>query len=137
MPGTSKIRYVCQECGETGRILGWEQTPWNLTARNTPGKPEDSTGPVHPLTREKPGLPLELGRLGPIEKEILDYLRRYPRASDTVESITQYWLEGGMDTHGDFEVQDALDNLERNGLISVVAGPSGRKTYRMNTKRNN
>ncbi len=104
----------------------------------SPGEAGGQHGPsVYPLTREKPGLPLELGRLGPIEKEILDYLRRYPRASDTVEGITRYWLEGGEDAHGDFEVQEALENLERNGLISVRAGPSDRKTYTVNTKRNN
>jgi hypothetical protein len=126
LPGTDKIRYVCGGCGETGRIIEWKGTPWDLTERDYPGRPFDGLGPGG-LTREKPALPLDLRPPGPIEKKILDYLQLHPRASDPLEGVYSWWVRGPSEKYCLPEVQQALDNVS----------PSGRKNYMTNTKRNN
>jgi Fe2+ or Zn2+ uptake regulation protein len=70
------------------------------------------------------------GDLECVGSEILKYLQLRPRAGDTLEGILEWWLprirlEESIDT-----VQQALDLLERQGLVERVHIGAERVLYR-------
>jgi hypothetical protein len=137
MPGAKKIRYICEECGEIERILEWDLTPWDMRGLNRPGISDGGTTPAQRVQRAPDPVPLVLTPLGPIEKKILEYLRLNPDAGDNLDGIYTVWLSGEAGKLTISEVQEALDNLERNGLVSILQDSSGRKHYSRSTRRNN
>ena len=66
--------------------------------------------------------------------EIARYLAAHPKAADTVEGITKWWLTRQRYEESMVKVQKALDRLVEDELISRVGGDTGRAIY---AKRNN
>lgn len=54
----------------------------------------------------------EIGKESPLALQILDYLRRHPRAKDSVEGIAQFWVSADP-----VEVRRALDRLVDMKLV--------------------
>jgi|GEM_PF-2237524 len=136
LPEEGEIWYICSECGDNGVIRGWEKTSWDRSSQGVPSKPVAGPKPVVMPAAIRPDPPDKQNPLGPLEKEILEYFRRNPRASDTVEGIAQFWLKGDLESRSEEAVQQALDNLERNGLVAVRVF-QGRKRYRMSVSWKN
>ena len=59
----------------------------------------------------------------------MDYLRRTPRAGDTADGITRWWL--GAPAEALPQVAAALDGLVREGLVERWVAPDGREQYRI------
>jgi hypothetical protein len=55
-----------------------------------------------------------------IRREILSYVARFPRASDTLPGIARWWLDTPAPPD---RVQAALNRLVREGQLIAVLGP--------------
>lgn len=65
-----------------------------------------------------------------IARAIRRYLSRHPAAADSELGIAQWWLaetgvEGSMD-----EVREALELLEREGVVEAICLDDGRRLWR-------
>ena len=67
-------------------------------------------------------------------KKILDYLNKKPDAGDTLEGITEWWLESERITQEVDRVAAGLETLIRKGLITKVRYKNGNVVYKL-TKR--
>ena len=67
----------------------------------------------------------------PLAREILEYLRGNPRASDTPEGIVQWWLGKPRHPRTLIETRAALAELVERGLIMARRGSDGRTHYRL------
>jgi Fe2+ or Zn2+ uptake regulation protein len=65
-----------------------------------------------------------------LEKRILDHLVENPRAGDTVEGITRWWLLQQNIVQAIAQVQAALDHLVKQNAVTKHQGPDGRTYYR-------
>lgn len=52
-----------------------------------------------------------------ISKKILDYLKKNPDTGDTLEGITEWWLESERVDQAVEEVAEVLEALIKKGLI--------------------
>ncbi|MBN1608916.1 MAG: hypothetical protein JW940_19975 [Polyangiaceae bacterium] len=64
-----------------------------------------------------------------IAAEILRYLRRNPRAKDTVEGIVRWWLPPLHDRASTEATERALNGLVEQGQVLRVASPTGGVLY--------
>lgn len=63
-----------------------------------------------------------------VSRMILDYLRRNPDAGDTLEGITEWWMNVQKIEYSTKEVAETLVNLIRKGVIHAHHG-KGSKTF--------
>ena len=64
-------------------------------------------------------------------KVILDYLRKYPNAGDTLEGITKWWLEHGRTEIATEDVAEVLANLLRRGKVRIYKNKDGTTFYKI------
>ncbi len=74
-------------------------------------------------------------RLGPIAIQVLQYLSAHPEAQDTVEGITEWWLLENSIRRATIEVQQALAQLQAEGLVLGRSGGDRRVHYRLNPRK--
>ena len=67
--------------------------------------------------------------------EILQYLIDNPRAQDTVEGITTWWLLVRTIKHQTVLVKEALAMLVAEGLVIAHEGSDSRTYYKLNLRR--
>lgn len=72
-------------------------------------------------------------RLSPVAVEILSYLRRNPRACDSLEGIVEWWLLEQHIDHRMEQVRSALRELISAGLV-VEEERGGGPRYRVNAE---
>jgi hypothetical protein len=61
--------------------------------------------------------------------EILSYLTRNPRAQDTLSGIADWWLASELAEDSCAQVEEAVERLRAEGLLTVVEGADGRVRY--------
>lgn len=70
-----------------------------------------------------------------VARAILEYLRKNPRAQDTLSGITEWWLpRQQIRTHAT-TVKDALALLLAEELIVEVKGKDSQHHYRINERK--
>ena len=69
-----------------------------------------------------------------ISRKILDHLRKYPDAGDTLKGISDWWIEFECIEQAVDEVKSVLDLLIEKGLIECEVLNS-RTNYRVNQNR--
>lgn len=67
-----------------------------------------------------------------VQRLILSYLSRNPTAEDTVEGILQWWLVHEEVRFRMQEIEAALAELTREGLVVQSIGEDSRVLYRIN-----
>lgn len=72
-----------------------------------------------------------------ISQEILEYLRKHPDASDTLEGITEWWLLNQRISYEMKRVKAAVSNLVEKGWVVEVEGKGVTTRYRLNPLKNN
>ena len=55
-----------------------------------------------------------------ISRRILDYLNKHPDAGDTLEGITDWWLESERVDQALIEVSEVLEVLLKKGFLKQV-----------------
>jgi hypothetical protein len=70
-----------------------------------------------------------------ISQEILEYLRKHPDASDTLEGITEWWLLNQRITDEVIKVKEAVSTLVGQGCLVKIKGTNSRIRYRFSTER--
>jgi hypothetical protein len=66
---------------------------------------------------------------------IYRYLARNPNASDTVEGVARWWLARQRRYDAVGTVEQALELLVREGVVTVSALPTGGTVYRLAQSR--
>ncbi len=64
-----------------------------------------------------------------LAQEIKKYLRAYPRAADTVEGVARWWLTRQRYEEALKRVQDALDLLVEQGVVTKRIAAGGKVVY--------
>ena len=70
-----------------------------------------------------------------IAQAILEYLLANPRAEDTLEGITSWWLLERTIKQQTQQVKAALEMLIEEDLVIAVRGRGGHTHYKVNRKR--
>src|ERR1051325_1987244 len=78
-------------------------------------------------SQNKPKAPLS-----PISLEILGYLRRHPRACDSLLGIATWWLPNQRIHTLATQVKNALDDLVALGFVRRTTRPGVEPLYRLN-----
>ena len=74
---------------------------------------------------------MPVNRKEKLSQLICDYLKKHPDAGDTLEGITQWWLElGRIDTSMD-EVASILNDLVEKGIIEIYKNKGGTNLYKI------
>ena len=63
--------------------------------------------------------------------EILEYLHAHPFAADTLDGISQWWLPVRRHEIPKDIIQEALDDLIRQGFVDYVDTGDGRRIFRL------
>jgi hypothetical protein len=66
-----------------------------------------------------------------IIERIMKYLQEKPDAGDTLEGISQFWLEFERIDQTVGEVSDALESLVRTGIVTKVVSKGGLPIYKL------
>src|ERR1051326_2756574 len=74
-------------------------------------------------------------RVSPLSIEILQYLERSPRASDTLLGIARWWILRQRIEALTTEVKDALDELLDLGFLIRKQRPHAQPTYSLNHQK--
>lgn len=70
-----------------------------------------------------------------IAKEILNYLSKHPKASDTLEGITEWWLLNQRIGYEMKRVKAAVEQLVQKGWIIEIEGKNTKIRYRLNPEK--
>jgi len=70
-----------------------------------------------------------------ISEEILEYLRKHPDASDTLEGITEWWLLSQRISQEMKKVKTAVLKLVKKGWVIEITGRNSVVRYRFNPKK--
>jgi hypothetical protein len=70
-----------------------------------------------------------------VAQELLIYLTRHPDAQDTLEGIVEWWLLEEKIRRRAFEVNEALAELVKRGLLRERTGNDARTHYSVNRSR--
>ncbi|MCL4177396.1 MAG: hypothetical protein KJ072_06585 [Verrucomicrobia bacterium] len=73
--------------------------------------------------------------LCPLAREILAYLRRHPKARDTLEGINEWWLLEQRVRSSVAETKAALDQLTERRFVLARRGRDGRLHYCGNVRK--
>lgn len=71
-----------------------------------------------------------------IANEIMQYLEAHPAASDTPDGIANWWMLRQRYLRGLEKVNEALEYLVAEGLVSKRLNPDGHIVYSANAERN-
>ena len=63
---------------------------------------------------------------------IFEYLQKHKQAGDTLEGVARWWMMNQQVSNSLTEVQEALEQLKAQGVISVRKSPDGRTLYFIN-----
>ncbi len=74
-------------------------------------------------------------KISEISQEILQYLRKHPDASDTLEGIAEWWLLSQRITHTLKRVRTAVLELLEEGWIIEIKGENSTIRYRLNPNK--
>jgi len=66
-----------------------------------------------------------------ISRKILDYLRKNPDAGDSLEGISEWWLQSECIEQSVDKVAGVLEQLIKEGVIKKQRGEGGRPFYRV------
>jgi DNA-binding transcriptional regulator PaaX len=69
-------------------------------------------------------------KIAEISQEILEYLRKHPDASDTLEGITEWWLLSQRIHYERKKVREAVSKLVDQGFLVEIKGKDSRVRYR-------
>ena len=69
------------------------------------------------------------GKMEQVSRMILDYLRKNPEAGDTLEGITEWWMNVQRIEFSTKEVGEALENLAEQGKIRIIERKDGSTAY--------
>jgi len=72
---------------------------------------------------------IKLDGVSQIMKALLAYLRNHPKAADTLEGISKWWLPRDEARSRD-DVARALEKLVAQGRIEKHVAPDGRRLFR-------
>jgi hypothetical protein len=64
-----------------------------------------------------------------VAQEIKSYLAAHPNAADSVEGVVKWWLTRQRYEQAADEVQQALDYLIAEGMVSKITTAGGRTVY--------
>ena len=65
-------------------------------------------------------------------REIIMYLRAHPEAADTLNGILEWWIP---DQRNENELQKALEDLVRQGIVEEYVQIDGSRYYRLSGKK--
>jgi hypothetical protein len=68
------------------------------------------------------------------ETQILDYFKKHPRASDTLEGILQWWLMIDRTADTVDEARHALEHLVSLQIVTARIDCTGKAHYRLSRK---
>ncbi|MCP4625765.1 MAG: hypothetical protein GY850_19945 [bacterium] len=66
-----------------------------------------------------------------ISKQILNYLKKHPASSDSLEGIADWWLKSESVDQAVDQVAQALEVLIKTGSIKKVKFENGKMVYRL------
>ena len=66
---------------------------------------------------------------------IAAYLEHHPEAADTVDGIAHWWLQRQRYRTAVTQIQQALDRLEAQGVVTATTSTTGRLVYRATRAR--
>ena len=69
-----------------------------------------------------------------VAEKIVEYLRRHPRAADTLEGIVDWWLLVAGEKVSASTVEDALEMLASDGQILVERQQDSSAIYKLSPK---
>lgn len=61
---------------------------------------------------------------------IAAYLEHHPQAADTVDGIAHWWVQRQRYRTAVAQIQQALDRLQAQGVVSTTTSATGRLVYR-------
>lgn len=64
-----------------------------------------------------------------LAEEIQRYLTEHPHAADDIDGIASWWLTRQRYEAGHEQVAQALEELEKRGLVRRVLNPDGRVLF--------
>jgi hypothetical protein len=70
-----------------------------------------------------------------ISQEILEYLRKHPEASDSLEGITEWWLLSQRINYEMERVKIAVLKLVKEGWVIEIGGRNSVVRYRFNPEK--
>ena len=70
-----------------------------------------------------------------ISGKILEYLRKHPDASDTLEGITEWWVLSQRIQDNVRKVQEAVSSSVEKGWLVEIKGSDSRIRYRFSPER--
>jgi len=69
-----------------------------------------------------------------ISKMILDYIKKNPDSEDTLEGITEWWMEANRIECSIRNITQTLEKLVNEGLITSYTANGGKILYRVRVK---
>jgi len=69
-----------------------------------------------------------------LSKRILEYLNKKPGAGDTLEGITEWWLESQRVNQAVDEVADVLEEMLQKGWLKKSKYKNGNVVYKLAKK---
>ena len=79
-------------------------------------------------------IPEDNSKVQSLSRDILDYLKKHPEASDTLEGIATWWLQKQRIEQLVDEVAEALELLVENGTVRVHKTLNGTSLYKIKKK---
>ena len=70
-----------------------------------------------------------------ISQEILEYLRKHPEASDSLEGIAEWWMLSQRIHYEVRKVEEAVLSLVERGWLFEIKGKDSRVRYRLSHER--
>lgn len=69
---------------------------------------------------------------GTLVLRISEYLQKHKQAGDTLEGVARWWMMNQQVNDSLTEVQQALQQLKAQGVVTARKGPDGRTLYFIN-----
>lgn len=69
---------------------------------------------------------------GTLVLRISEYLHKHKQAGDTLEGVARWWMMNQQVNDSLTEVQQALQQLKAQGVVTARKGPDGRTLYFIN-----
>lgn len=70
-----------------------------------------------------------------VVQQILHHLIEYPNAKDTIQGILRWWLPKDPVERSDTEVQEALDELVKQGWVTQRQTATSQRFYGLNEEK--
>lgn len=63
-----------------------------------------------------------------VMREVLKYLAEHPDSRDTVDGV-RWWISPALDTEGNVNLEEALDEMERRGWLTATRTSLSKPIY--------